>query len=70
MHGLNGHAFNTWASGEMMWLRNFLPGHFPQARIMTYGYDSNVRNSDVVSGISEFAKKLLVLLVDYRRGKG
>ncbi|KAF8873893.1 hypothetical protein BD779DRAFT_281145 [Infundibulicybe gibba] len=69
IHGLNGHAFNTWASGEVMWLRDFLPGHFPQARIMTYGYDSNVRHSNGVSGISDFAKKLLTLLVDHWRGK-
>ena len=51
-----------------MWLRDFLPGHMPQARIMTYGYDSVVSNTDSVSGIAHFAKSLLVFLVEYRQG--
>jgi len=70
VHGLNGHAFNTWAAaGGTMWLRDFLPEHFQKARILTYGYNSNVRNSDAISDTTEFAKQLLVFLVDNRQSK-
>ena len=52
-----------------MWLRDFVPVNLPKARVMTYGYDSNARHSDSVSGISDFAKALLVQLVDHRQSR-
>ncbi|KAI5838332.1 hypothetical protein DFP73DRAFT_485975, partial [Morchella snyderi] len=44
--GLGGHAFGSWRSrnGGAMWLRDFLHKEYPQTRIMTYGYDSRLRN--------------------------
>ena len=61
--GLGGHAFGSWQSNistersidRPMWLRDFLPREFPNARIMTYGYDSNLKESDAN-------------ITDYRRG--
>lgn len=29
-----------------MWLRDFLPKAYPQTRIMTYGYDSRLGNTN------------------------
>ena len=62
--GLGGHAFGSWLSrtktgrpiDRPMWLRDFLPQRFPNARIMTYGYDSSLKES---SGAN---------ITDYRRG--
>lgn len=68
LHGLNGHAYNTWVynddrqsdSSEVMWLRDFLPDSAPTARIAVYGYNSALVGSNTsVSGIKDFACDLL-----------
>ncbi|KAK4195514.1 hypothetical protein QBC40DRAFT_315968 [Triangularia verruculosa] len=36
VHGLRGHAINTWTSsapGAVMWIRDFIPAEFPNARV-------------------------------------
>lgn len=46
VHGLDGDAITSWTSGEsdasVCWLQHpsFLPQAFPDARILTYGYDA------------------------------
>ncbi|KAI9507259.1 hypothetical protein F5148DRAFT_1285438 [Russula earlei] len=42
IHGLNGHAFNSWATRDLMWLRDLLPERVPNARVLLYGYNANV----------------------------
>lgn len=59
IHGLGGHAYNTWTDREKLWLRDFLPSQIPNARIMSYGYNSAVAFSKSVAGIEEFAEDLL-----------
>ena len=62
--GLAGHAFGSWRSriaterpiDRPMWLCDFLPERFPNARIMTYGYDSSLKEPNIAN------------LTDYRRG--
>ena len=74
IHGLNGHAYGTWCShdndtgnGEVMWLRDFLPGKVEQARIISYGYSSNLMGPNAtVSGVKDFAYDLLQRLLDDR----
>ena len=59
--GLAGHAFGSWRSrdGSCMWLRDFLPTSIPNARIITYGYDTKLPGSQSTATILELSKKLL-----------
>ena len=68
VHGLGGHAMRTWthAATEKLWLRDFLPLAIPNARIMTFGYDSRVVNSRSILGIMENANSLLTHLGNIR----
>ncbi|KAI0418201.1 hypothetical protein F5X98DRAFT_373996 [Xylaria grammica] len=48
IHGLGGHREKSWTAREpetgstVLWLKDFLPEKLPHARIMTYGYSSEV----------------------------
>ncbi|KAI8680929.1 hypothetical protein NCS55_00341800 [Fusarium keratoplasticum] len=60
IHGLGGHPFKTWTEkeGRHLWLRDSLPVHVPQARIMTFGYDSTVVFGKSRSQIHDYAMDL------------
>lgn len=72
LHGMNGHAFNSWEyrddSGySFMWLRDYLPEHIPNARIVVYGYNANLV-SDVSTGrIRTYAETFLERLLAFRK---
>ncbi|OPB46269.1 ankyrin repeat protein [Trichoderma guizhouense] len=59
--GLAGHAFGSWKSKSKpdMWLRDFLPISIPNARVLTYGYDTKLPGSRSKSSILQLSKKLL-----------
>ena len=60
VHGLQGDAYKTWAHDNgSLWLRDFLPADIPNARIMTFGYDSSVAFSRSVAKIEDKALELL-----------
>lgn len=67
--GLDGHALGSFRSddGGSVWLRDFAPEDIPQARWMTYGYDSAVFGSENHSGIREYADTCLRSLVRFRQ---
>jgi hypothetical protein len=73
LHGLNGHAYRSWEhrdndGGSFMWLRDSLPEHIPDARIMIYGYNANVL-SDVSTGrIRTYSETFLEKLRHIREG--
>ncbi|KAF9875383.1 hypothetical protein CkaCkLH20_07203 [Colletotrichum karsti] len=47
--GLAGHAYGSWAwSEERMWLRDDLKKDVANARILTYGYDSECENRPII----------------------
>ena len=51
-----------------MWLKDFLPEDLPEARIMTFGYDSDLGFTRSDSGITNFALGLLGEMRALRRG--
>jgi hypothetical protein len=57
IHGLNGHYVNTWTTAledgsQVNWLRDLLPKEVPNARIMSFSYNSTVLFSKSTSDIS------------------
>jgi protein SERAC1 len=42
IHGLNGGPLKTWTTDEICWPKDLLPADVSNARILTFGYDSQV----------------------------
>ena len=64
VHGLGGHWEETWThENGKLWLRDFLPSQLKEgninARVMSFGYDSDTFASKAVTGIDQEAKVLL-----------
>ena len=58
--GLAGHAFGSWSTPtQKMWLRDFLPRDIPRARILLYGYDSHIVNSQSRSILADFSSNFI-----------
>jgi len=49
-----------------MWLRDFLPEHFPNARIMTYGYDSSLKHPNGAN-LTDYRRNFIECLQNARR---
>ncbi|KAI1801665.1 hypothetical protein F4811DRAFT_451374 [Daldinia bambusicola] len=71
VHGLNGKARETWKDEktDTLWLEDFLPEAIPNARIMTFGYDSSLLLSNSKGRIEDFARDLLNRLWVTRHGQ-
>lgn len=72
VHGLNpkgkeNHAEKTWTKNEKLWLRDFLAPKYPHARILIFGYNSNVINDANTMDIQHHATNLLNRLESKRR---
>ena len=68
IHGLGGDRKGTWTSSskQKLWLKDFLPLNLPNARIMTYGYNSSIAFGPNMSDIDDHATDLLASLLDAR----
>ena len=74
VHGLHGHPRLSWTSAaseqtSRMWLQDLLPKHMPNARIMTYGYNSDIDGENALlsaKGLDYAAAKLLEGLAEKR----
>ena len=60
--GLAGHAFGSWAASPHMWLRDFLSEDLPRARILLYGYDSNLAGSQSKNILTDLSSNFVVKL--------
>ena len=60
VHGLGGDWERTWTDENgKLWLRDFLPSQLPNARIMSYGYNSKTVFSKGATDIDDEAAMLL-----------
>ena len=57
VHGLGGHAYDTWTDHETkaFWLKDFLPDDIPSARIFTYGFPCHGAWTRSFANLSDFA---------------
>jgi hypothetical protein len=72
VHGLYGHREQTWTDEgtEANWLKDQIYEHFPESRILTWGYDSSddIRGGiTTILGIRQKALQLLEALVEHRK---
>jgi len=67
VHGLNSSPGQCWSQEDKLWLRNFLPADLPNARILVFGYNSNVIHEASRARIRDHAKNLLQDLADVRK---
>lgn len=64
--GLAGHAFGSWAASPHMWLRDFLPSDIPGARVLLYGYDSNLAGNQSRNILFDFSNNFVAKLYTMR----
>ena len=67
--GLGSHAFGSFKSidsGEN-WLRDYLPVALPNIRVLLYGYDTSLVNSNAKESITDLARRLLISIRAHRR---
>lgn len=77
IHGLGGNWQTTWRAGDLndspIWLRDRLPNALSEAgvnaRIFSYGHNSNTVNSNSVMSIEDVANSLLGRLFGVRKTK-
>jgi hypothetical protein len=68
VHGFDGHPRKTWTTprSDTYWPRDFLPAGIPNARILTFGYDSSIASFATQTSVSTFAESLLDSLAEQR----
>jgi hypothetical protein len=57
LSGLGAHAFGSFKEqkGNHMWLRDAVPFDFPQARVLLYGYDTRLADSQSFQDLESIA---------------
>ncbi|KAK5676541.1 hypothetical protein LTS10_010842 [Elasticomyces elasticus] len=70
--GLAGHALGSFraSSGTFVWLRDALPNDVPQARVLTYGYDTALFENQSKESLYHLAAVFLDRLNSFRRATG
>ncbi|SCV50309.1 related to ankyrin 3 [Fusarium fujikuroi] len=66
--GLGGHALGSFKekNGRFVWLRDALPSDIPNARILTYGYDTKLSKSTAFQNLTDLGRALQIDLEDIR----
>lgn len=58
---MNGNAFDTWKSKDTpkMWIRDLLPDRYINARVILFGYNSDIKERLNQEGLMQWAVELL-----------
>ncbi|KAI6623871.1 hypothetical protein MCOR14_009448 [Pyricularia oryzae] len=66
--GLGSHALGSWKSpnSDDVWLRDFLAEDVPKIRVLLYGYDTTLANSQVKQSIEDLAATFLEQVIAFR----
>lgn len=65
--GLAAHAFGSWAhSAQNMWLRDYLPRDISNARVLIYGYPSQLHGNTSRSILSDYSTNMIHRLLTMR----
>ncbi|KMU75721.1 hypothetical protein CISG_04895 [Coccidioides immitis RMSCC 3703] len=66
--GLGSHAIGSWksSSNNDLWLRDYLPDHIPDIRVLLYGYDSTLQGSDSKDSIEDLGTRFLETVKAFR----
>ena len=65
--GLAAHAFGSWAhSARNMWLRDYLPRDISNARVLIYGYPSQLHGNNSRSILSDHSTNMIHRLLNMR----
>jgi len=68
IHDLGGHRETSWtAENGVLWLRDLLVDEIPSARILTYGYDANIRGKELTRMLYDHAETFIAKLVLFRK---
>lgn len=64
--GIGSHPFGSWqphgGDKRFMWLRDALPKTFPSSRVILYGYETELRNTNSFQKISDIAGTFVTFL--------
>jgi protein SERAC1 len=67
VHGFGGHRIDTWTLNGFCWPREYLKSKLERARIISFGYEADVRRLLPQSGtLSDYASELLSSLAKLR----
>lgn len=66
--GLGSHALGTWKSptSDDVWLRDWLPGYVPRLRVLLYGYDTTLSDSQSKQCVQDMGGTLLEQIIAFR----
>lgn len=64
VHGVNGDLVKTWKDPQSgtFWPQELLPQKFPQARVLSFGYNADMYRNNSAAGIRDNARTLLSYL--------
>ncbi|KAK3371804.1 hypothetical protein B0T24DRAFT_579256 [Lasiosphaeria ovina] len=67
--GLGSHAIGSWKSPKSndVWLRDYLPGDLPNVRVLLYGYDTTLVNSNSRDSIETLGHRFLESIKEFRK---
>ncbi len=68
--GLGSHAIGSWKSPNSndVWLRDYLPDDLPDIRVLLYGYDTSLVNSNSKDSIEDLGNRFLESIKAFRGG--